>query len=108
MYQTGISVTRDQNTLLATYLNKIIPYLKISQNVFNDLLIYLGGIIVIIGFLMSVSSLSTPQVIHVKSALKPASETAPDEVSEVPKCKFCGETVTEDDIFCPECNRALK
>ncbi len=107
-YQTGISIIRDQNTLATPYINKIISYLTISQNVFYELLVYFGGIVVIIGFLISVSTMSTPKVIHVEKTIKPGSKPTPQKVSDVPSCKFCGASITEDDIFCPECNKALK
>ncbi|WP_455363972.1 hypothetical protein [[Eubacterium] cellulosolvens] len=109
MYQTGVSIALESNPYTLNFLDSVTSLLRI--NLRNDLLIvlieYVGGIIAIVGFLVCVSSLTSKEFVRVTPTAETAQEEmAPSEI--IPKCKFCGAYIDEEDVFCAKCNRALK
>lgn len=108
VYQTGVSVVREGNAWVARYAVKALSYLSIPPELFNALAVYVGGVLAILGFLVSVSAVSAVPVAG--AALRPRleGEEVREAVSEALKCRFCGETLEEQDVFCPRCNRALR
>lgn len=109
IYQTGISIIIYQGTVIAEYANMLTNYLTVPQHIFSSLATFIGGIIAIIGFLLSISTLATPPMPQVIEAIPELEKkTTVEKEPSVPKCKFCGENITETTVFCPNCNRALK
>lgn len=109
IYQTGISITIYQGTVIAEYANMLANYLTVPQHIFSSLATFIGGIIAIIGFLLSISTLAIPTMPQVREAIPELEKkTTVEKEPSVPKCKFCGENITEANVFCPNCNRALK
>jgi hypothetical protein len=109
IYQTGISITIYQGTVIAEYANMLTNYLTVPQHIFSSLATFIGGIIAIIGFLLSISTLATPPMPQVIEAIPELEKkTTVEKEPSVPKCKFCGENIAETTVFCPNCNRALK
>ncbi|WP_455367687.1 hypothetical protein [[Eubacterium] cellulosolvens] len=109
IYQTGVSIILESNPYALNFLNNVTSLLRINlgNNLMVMLIEYVGGIIAIIGFLICVSSLTSKEIVRVTQTVeKTTEEMAPSET--MPKCKFCGAYIDEEDVFCAKCNRALK
>ncbi|MEM2963895.1 MAG: hypothetical protein QXE22_00375 [Candidatus Bathyarchaeia archaeon] len=108
IYQTGVSVVREGNMWVAKYAAKALSYLSIRPELFNALAVYVGGILAIMGFLLSVSAVTAVSVSGAVSRPGLRGEEFQEAASEGLKCRFCGEVVDEQDVFCPRCSRALR
>lgn len=108
VYQTGVSVVREGNAWVIRYAAKALSYLSIPPELFNALAVYVGGILAIMGFLLSVSSVSAVSIPVAASRQRLEGGEVQTVVSEALKCRFCGEMVGVEDVFCPRCNRALR
>jgi len=82
--------------------------LSIPPELFNALAVYVGGILAIMGFLLSVSSVSAVSIPVAVSRQRLEGGEFQTAVSRALKCRFCGEMVGVEDVFCPRCNRALR
>ena len=108
IYQTGVSVVREGNAWVAKYATKALLYLAFRPELFYALAVYVGGILAIVGFLLSISAVSAVSVSVAAARPGLQGEEFQEEVSEALKCRFCGEIVDEQDVFCPRCSRALR
>jgi len=88
----------------------------IGTNVFSRNRVYFYGILYIIiaiitpdGWLVGNTVLFLPLVIMMEIALliaKRIEKRRLGGVYSVPRCKFCGGEIREDDVFCPKCGRS--
>ena len=103
-YQVGFSFILRQTELMIKYIAMVVPE-HYPMDAIGLALQFGGGIIAIVGFLLCVSSLSTPVVTRIQE-VKTVTE-APPAVSG-PKCRFCSGTVGPDSAFCTVCGKSQK
>jgi hypothetical protein len=108
IYQFGFSVTFNQSAWLGEIARSILPG-DIPFSLTATLLEFLGGLIGILGLLISISAAISSQRVEIQRVLgKIESGTIRSEILTVARhpCKFCGATIPESELFCPVCGKS--
>jgi len=103
-YQVGFSFILKETELMIKYITMVVPE-HYPMDTIGLALQFGGGIVAIVGFLLCVSSLSSPVVTRIQE-VKTVTE-APPTVSG-PKCRFCSGAIGADSAFCTVCGKSQK
>jgi len=112
IYQLGISVIALPRGYLSEAENSVLATLFPGQPV--DLLaVFLqfgGGIIAILGLIVAISGVATPQRTEIRYVQAPPQPSARPTQFLIRQfnCKFCGAEIEENELFCPKCRKAQK
>jgi len=69
-----------------------------------------GGIIAILGLIIAIGGVASPQRIETRYVQLPPQPSAnPMQLlTRQFSCKFCGAEIEKDEVFCPKCRKAQK
>jgi len=97
---------------LSEVANSVLAALFLGQStdLFAVFLQFGGGIAAILGLIIAISGVATPQRTEARYVQAPPKTLAkPTQPSmQQLNCKFCGAEIEEDEVFCPKCRRAQK
>lgn len=103
-YRFGVAMNIAKSSTVAEIVSKYVPGL-FSLEQTGLILEFAGGIILLLGIILSVTSLMEPKISYVPA---PVQEEAEEEEikKEVKRCKFCSAELGEDEIFCSACGKS--
>jgi hypothetical protein len=100
-YRFGVAINIAQNLLVA---NLVLNYAPTDDlDLLGILLEFGGGIIMLLGVVISVAALSKEKLV----VQKPGEQTQKKVEGEAIRCKFCSGEMG-DNTFCPNCGRSQK
>jgi len=69
-----------------------------------------GGIIAILGLILAIGGVASPQRIETRYVQAPPQPSANPRQLLIQQfnCKFCGAEIEKDELFCPKCRKAQK
>lgn len=98
-YRFGVAINIAQNLLVA---NLVLNYAPTDNlDLLGILLEFGGGIVMLLGVVISVAALSKEKLV----IQKPEVQTQKEAKVEIIKCKFCSAEMG-DNTFCPNCGRS--
>jgi hypothetical protein len=102
-YRFGVAMNIAKNSTVAEVVSKYVPGLFTLEQT-GLILEFSGGIILLLGIILSVTSLIEPKISYVPA---PVQEEIEEEIKEeIKRCKFCSAELGEDEIFCSACGKS--
>jgi hypothetical protein len=112
IYQFGISMIQLPRSYLSEIANGTFAALFPGQPVdlFAVFLQFGGGIIAILGLIIAIGGVVSPQrteTLYVQAPPQPSARPTQLLIRQF-NCKFCGAEIQENELFCPKCRKAQK
>ena len=102
-YRFGVAINITESSIVAEIVSNYAPKMFTLEQT-GLLLEFGGGIILLLGIIMSVTSLIEQKISYVPTPVK--EETEDEDVEEKKRCKFCSTEISEDEVFCPACGKS--
>ena len=103
-YRFGVAMNIAKSSTVAEIVGKYVPGMFTLEQT-GLILEFAGGIILLLGIILSVTSLIESKISYVPAPVQEEAEE--EEIKEEEKrCKFCSAELGEDEIFCSACNKS--
>lgn len=103
-YRFGVALNIAKSSEVAEIVSKYAPEMFTLDQT-GLILEFAGGIILLLGIILSVTSLMEPKISYVPAPVQ--EEIEEEEVKdEVKRCKFCSAKLGEDEVFCSACGKS--
>lgn len=103
-YRFGVAINIAKNSTVAEIVSKYVPGLFTLEQT-GLILEFAGGIILLLGIILSVTSLIEPKISYLPAPVQEETEEK-EIIIEVKRCKFCSAELGEDEIFCSACGKS--
>lgn len=104
-YRFGVAMNIAKSSTIAELVSRYAPeFFTLEQT--GLILEFAGGIILLLGIILAVTSLIEPKITHVAAPVEEEDEEEDEEVQvEVKRCKFCSAELG-DEVFCSACGKS--
>ena len=105
-YRFGVAMNIAKSSTIAEIVSKYVPGI-FTLELTGLILEFAGGIILLLGIILSVTSMIEPKISYVPAPVQEETEEEEEEEikKEVKRCKFCSAEIGEE-IFCPACGKS--
>lgn len=103
-YRFGVAMNIAKSSTVAEIVSKYVPGLFTLEQT-GLILEFAGGIILLLGIILSVTSLIEPKISYVPAPVQEETEEDEEIIKEVKRCKFCSAEIGEE-IFCSACGKS--
>jgi hypothetical protein len=104
-YRFGVAMNIAKSSTVAEIVSKYVPEMLTLEQT-GLILEFAGGIILLLGIILAVTSMIEPKITHVPAPIQEEDKIEDEEIKEeVIRCKFCSAELGEE-VFCSACGKS--
>jgi hypothetical protein len=103
-YRFGVAMNIAKSSTIAELVSRYAPELFTLEQT-GLILEFAGGIILLLGIVLAVTSLIEPKITHVAAPVEKEDKEEDEVQVEVKRCKFCSAELG-DEVFCSACGKS--